>query len=301
MPEPNGDYVPYELMGWLGPEVAEPEFERLAQNFIPFEVYGVDKPTRPGPPVWECAKRINGGQHLPTWKQLTGDCVAVGATQAGQYLSAFEIYRLGQEAAFKFWFPPFIYGTSRVQVGNRRIRGAGSTGSWAATAMMKYGVLFMDDEGVPQYSKEIADSWGDTGPAQRFLDLAKDNLVGSAARLRTVEDIREALLNYKMVTVASGRGFNMQPVNYRGYHVFKPQGQWPHQMTFLSWMDEPFAAAYRLNSWGNAHGQPLNGEPPGGAWNLASDIEKELKQYGVELYALSMFQGFPAVPNFSLV
>ena len=298
--------TPFELMGWLGPEVAEPEFARLSSNFIPFQIYGsAEAPVRtsPGTPIWEFAKRVNGGQHLPTWKQESGDCVSMGCAQAGQYMSVFEIAIRGQEEMFKYWYPPFIYGASRVQVGGGRLRGPGSTGAWGATAMMKYGVLFNDDSGVPTYSKRLADQWGaNPGPPGTMFEHAKDNLVGSAARLSSVSEIREALINYKMVTIASGRGFQMQPVNYKGHHVFRPEKEWPHQMCFIGWMDEPFAAAYRLNSWGpNAHGSPLNGEPAGGAWNLADDIEYEIKKYGCEVYALSLFEGFPAPPNFSIL
>lgn len=135
MPNP-----PFELMGWLGPEVAEPEFARLSSNFIPFQIYGsAEAPVRtsPGTPIWEFAKRVNGGQHLPTWRQESGDCVAMGCAQAGQYMSVFEIAIRGQEEMFKYWYPPFIYGASRVQVGGGRLRGPGSTGAWGATAMMK--------------------------------------------------------------------------------------------------------------------------------------------------------------------
>ena len=84
----------------------------------------------------------------------------------------------------------------------------------------------------------------------------------------------------------------MEPENVSGHAVFVPSGSWAHQMTLLDWMDDPFPAAYRLNSWGaNAHGAPLNGTPPGGAWNRAEDLEQELRSSGVEVFACSLFQG----------
>ena len=300
----DGD-TPFELMGWLGPEVAEPEFERLQDEFIPFEIIGADGPTpaREQPFVWDFAKRINGGQHLPTYHQQVGDCVSMGAAQSGNYLTTYEMYRERKQEEMKLWYPPFIYGTSRVQVGGSRIHGDGSTGAWAAVAMSKYGILFTDDEGVPAYSGDVAREWGRSGPPQQFLTKASTRIVHSAARLNSVAEIREALLNYHMVTIASGRGFQMQPVDYRGFKVFKPSGGWGHQMALIGWRDTPFAGAYRLNSWGSgAHGAPAHDEPPGGAWNLADDLEHELKQYKVELYALSIFDGFPkANIDFSLV
>lgn len=437
------EMAPLHLTGWAGPQLAEEEFSRLRDRFIQFRILG-DRRTSVGPHVWEFAKKINGGRHLPNLKQSSGDCVAFGAAQAGQYMSAFEIYKLGQEEIFKYWFPPFIYGTSRVQVGGGRLDGrAGSLGSWAADAMMQYGVLFTDDAGVPAYSGKLADKWGDRpGPPSEHMTTALDNKVGSAARLRTVDEIREALLNYYMITIASNRGFKMESREYKGYHVFKPQGVWSHQMCLspdtsiplvsgqtatllemaesgkaydvyaydtenkqvvtrsavarrtrdsspagmvritldngqtvtatpdhkfmlrdgtyceaqhlhtgeslmplyrrnhkvesvvhlpcetgpvycldveglhnfaveagvfvhnclIGWMDDPFPAAFRLNSWGSdKHGPPLHDEPPGGAWNLADDLEAELRSGEVEVYALSLMNGFPAAPDFSIL
>lgn len=287
--------------GWVG-EIAEREFARLSDHFKTFRISGNAR-TEPGPHIWEYAKRINGGKHLPTWYQQTGDCVSMGMTQAGQYLHCYEIAKLGDEEKFRYWFPPFIYGVSRTapDCGNGQLGGqAGSTGAWAAVAVQKYGVLFSDDQGCPQYSGGLADNWGRRVP-QEFYPIAKERLIRSAARLSSVEQIREALINYKPCTIASNRGFEMQPREYKGYHVFTPSGSWPHQMSLLAWMDDPFPAGYRMNSWGSdSHGKPLNGEPAGGAWNLAEDLEKELRSGDIEVYALSMFDGFPGEANFHL-
>jgi len=298
---PDTDFS--KLMGWL-PDVAEPAFEQTAHEFIPFQ-FQSRALDQPGVPIWEFAKKVLGGRHLPTWRQETGDCVSMGAVQAGQYMQCYEIVKQYQEEEFKLWFPPFIYGVSRVHpdCGNGQLgRRAGSTGSWAAVAMKKYGVLFSDDAGAPDYSGDLADAWGYRGPPDEAYQLAKDNPVKSCARLRSVDELRAALINYKPCTVASNRGFNMQPREYNGYHVFTPKGSWAHQMCFVAWMDDPFPAAYRLNSWGqSAHGRPLNGEPPGGAWNLAEDIEREMRSGGVEVYAMSAFEGFKGEADFSIL
>jgi len=293
----------YDFMGWI-PELAEPAYKQTIHEFIPFQ-FQTRPLTKPGLPIWEFAKKVIGGQHIPTWRQETGDCVSMGAVQAGQYLQCYEIAKGYEEEQFKLWFPPYIYGVSRTHrdCGNGQLgRRAGSTGSWAAVAMMKHGVLFADDPNTPQYSGSLADSWGYKGPPEEAYSLARDNPVKSCARLRTVEELRAALINYKPCTIASNRGFKMEPQEYKGYHVFIPQGSWPHQMCYLSWIDDPFPAAYRFNSWGaNAHGDPLNGEPPGGAWNRAEDIEKELRSGNVEVYAMSSFEGFKGEADFRIL
>lgn len=425
---------PWDLMGWSKDHERE-AFEQIvrANLVIPFVIQGQGA-DKPGPPIWEFAKRVNGGQHLPTLKQAIGDCcvagtmvlmgdgsskpiekvnpdelvisqvgakrrvtgtvrksycgdlvtisskhkvgpltltpdhrmmlydtrrwinaadvrawdkleageewaivdsvhvardcktevyclevetdhtfiangfaisncVSFGCAQAGQYMSAFEVAWRGQEEEFKRWYPPYIYGMSRCapDLGNGRLgNGDGSTGAWGAGALQKYGVLFADDAGVPAYSGSVAKQWGRSGPPREFQELAKDNPVKSCAKLSSVNEIRDALINYHPCTIASMRGFEMQPVNVQGFHVFKPSGSWPHQMCLLAWMDSPFAAAYRLNSWGmSSHGNPLNGEPAGGAWNRSEDLERELKSGDVEVYALSAFEGFPGRANFS--
>jgi len=297
-----GDQPPVGLYGWMD-RIWKHERDQHAACLTRFRLYGATADKPPATKIWEWAKRVNGGQHLPVGKQETGDCVSWGVKQAGQYLQCYEIAKKGQEEDYHEWFAPFIYGVSRVQVGRDGGGGAGSTGVWGARAVKDYGVLFADDAGVPTYSGRVADAWGRRpGPPPEFLELAKDNPIKAIAPLTSVSQIREALINRKMVTIASMRGFQMQPVSYRGYHVFKPQGRWPHQMCGIEWMDDPFPAMYRLNSWGpGAHGTPLNGEPPGGAWNRAEDIEVEMRSGDVEAYALSSFDGWPGEPDYGVL
>jgi hypothetical protein len=58
---------------------------------------------------------------------------------------------------------------------------------------------------------------------------------------------------------------------------------------------------YRMNQWGPGHTKPLNNETPGGAWNLATDLERELKSRQVEVYGYSRFKGHPGPPDFNIV
>jgi len=304
-PYAYGDKPPLHLCGWDW-ERAQDSFEALKDEFIPV-VWEGDKRETPGLPIWEYGKMVNGGNHLPTGRQQIGDCVSWGCRQAGQFLHAYERAKQQQEEVFKLWFAPYIYGMSRAMpdTGNGQLGNSdGSTGAWGATAMKKYGILFDDDEGVPSYSGSVAKSWGSpSGPPSRFRETAADNLVkGIGQPIRTVDALREALINYKPCTIASMRGFQMQPREMQGYHVFVPSGSWPHQMCYIAWMDDPFPAAYRLNSWGpGAHGSPLNGEPPGGAWNLADDIAQEFRAQDVECYPLSLFDGFPGEADYGVL
>lgn len=313
-----GENPPVELMGWAGPAWANWAWNQLATatyedrqgvqrpHFVTLQdlLASVPQGVESLPFIWEFEKQLNSGRCLPTLKQLIGDCVSFGATQAAWRQQVFLRAWLGYEINVRQPYPPWIYGTSRVQIGGGQLGNSdGSLGSWAVAAMQKYGVLWADDQGVPPYSGSVAKQWGKRpGPPQELFPLASDNLLVRVAPVTNVNDLRTMLKAKHPCTVASNRGFKMQPINRGGYHVFVPSGNWAHQMCWLDWCDENGGMAYRLNSWGeDAHGQPLNGEPAGGAWNLATDIEQEFKtQRDMEVFALQMIVGDPGKSDWSV-
>jgi len=292
---------PRHLMGWLKPEV-EKAIEEGDKFQSPFEIINQSNPQVP-PPIWTLTKSINNGQHLPTFEQAIGDCVAAGIRHAGARLQVAEIVAQYQEEVLRPWYVPFIYGISRVQIGGGQIDGDGSTGTWGAAAVKRYGVLFDQDFDVPKYSAAVAREWGRRpGPPAKHLIRAAPRTVLTTSRLRSIDQVREALCNYYPITVASSQGFKMEPVERDGFHIFVRSGTWMHQMALIAWMDEPFPAAYRLNSWGpHAHGTPLNDEPPGGAWCTANVLEEELTWRDTEVYTYSNFEGYPSAPNRGLI
>jgi hypothetical protein len=296
-----GDEPPKQLMGWR-PDLVEHATRTSKHLFASYRPSETVAPKVP-PPIWKLTKLINNNNHLPTFAQKTGDCVPAALAQAGARLQVAEIATLYQEEILHLWNVPFIYGISRVQIGGGQIPGPGSTGAWGAAAVRKYGVLFDADPGVPDYSGQLSDRWGEPpGPPQKFQDLAHDNPVRSTAPLNTLEKIRNALCNYYPITIASSQGFRMRPIEHDGYHVFVPSGTWNHQMCLLAWMDKPFAAAYRLNSWGpNAHGTPLHDEPPGGAWCTVDVLARELAQAYTEAITYSSFDGWPSAADRGLL
>lgn len=296
-----GDRPPYHLMGYLT-NTTTPDEAHLAETYPPLLRSTVQATTPPMPP-WTIVKKHNHGYHLPTVDQKTGDCVAAAIAQVLQYLTALQILTRYNEQIYHPAHISYIYGISRVQIGGGRIPGPGSTGAWGAAAVKEYGCLFTDDPGAPRYSAALSNRWGETpGPPNAMQQIAVDNKLLGIRQLNGTDSIRSALSNRELVTIASGRGFRMKPYEEQGFHVFQPSGGWPHQMSFLAWMDKPFQAAYRFNSWGpDAHGTPLQGEPPGGAWNLREDISNEITRYNPEIYAFSLFNADPDDPNHQLV
>jgi hypothetical protein len=300
--------APQHLMGWLGPDAEKKAKAELRAAGLLTSV-GFDEAVerniiksadpRVKRPVWELAAEVLGSD-LPPGRQEIGDCVSWGMKQAGERRHIIEI-AMGQEEKFRRWFAPWIYATSRNQIGGG-LSGDGSLGSWAAAAVAKYGVLFEDDPGVPPYSGQLARSWGSSRNVRspeygRFFDIAADNPC-VCVEIKTVEEAIKMIRDYRRpLTIASLRGFRMEPRQYKGYHVFVPSGTWAHQMCLIEYNDE-LPALYRLNSWGpDAHGRPLRGETPGGAWNLIDDIEREFKSMDVECFALVEFVGEPSAPD----
>uniref|UniRef100_A0A6M3JKD1 Uncharacterized protein n=1 Tax=viral metagenome TaxID=1070528 RepID=A0A6M3JKD1_9ZZZZ len=292
-----------DLFGW-NREAAEADwpYQAKTDRFVAFA--SMAEPEDPDYHyAWEYAKRVNGGKHLPTWYQETGDCVSMGATNAIQYAHCHEIARLRQEEKFRFVYPPYIYAQSRTKkdTGNGQLgRGAGSTGAWAIQAVRKYGVLFSDDEGVPKYTGDVADEWGYKGAPVQFEKLAADNPIEKAAKLSTSEQVRAALLSNQMITYAIMWRYGTEAAEHKGYRVLKGVSGRPggHQVCAIAWMDEPFEAAFILNSWGaNVHQGPDHGEPPGGAWLPRSEIDRDLSSEFSEVFALGQFVGEPGSPD----
>jgi hypothetical protein len=196
---------------------------------------------------------------------------------------------------------PFIYGVSRTaeDLGNKRLRGDGSVGAWAAHAVQQYGVLAADDRGVPEYSGELSRQWGAKGVPEQFYWQASLFKVRTVARVQSYEDVRDALANGYPVTIASNVGFQMKPVVAGGKHWGRASGTWAHQMCLIGVDDKavsPFTsqpgACYCLNSWGaNAHGTPADDAPPGGFWIDRTTVERIVGQG--DSWAFSNFDGFP--------
>lgn len=247
--------------------------------------------------LWDAMLQVNGGQHFPNTPQQVGDCVSWGAANAVNYLQAVQIVRDGKQDAFHAAYPPWIYGTSRVDVGRAhgsRFTGDGSVGAYAAEALNKYGCLRADYDQVPPYSGAIAREWGSKGVPAWAKEVAKPYLVQTVAPVNSAADARDAICNGFPVTIASGWwGTDNIPV-VNGRRVAQRTTSWGHQQCLIAYDGsgkEPLF--YCLNSWGpNAHPAPMQGEPPGGYWIRFRDVDHICGEG--DSWALSAFDGFPA-------
>lgn len=299
-PKPiDPEQPPRELMGWAGPEQAEVAWQQLAPNFQRFQIIGAqDDNAKKRVVAWEAAKAVNGGKHLPTFRQLIGDCVGAGAKQMMDYTQCISIIWNNEPFEFKPIFSPYHYAMGR----NARECGAGrmgrdpsgSIGSWQAEAIRLYGVLPIDADGVPEYSKEVVSKWAVRLPADNYVSLGRQHRIETIARLKSAEEVRDAVCNTYLCTTASDWGGHMRPPTVDGKMVNKRADEWQHQMCIIGYDGtgrEPLW--YVLNSWGpDAHGKPPDDSPPGGFWVRKADVDYMCKRG--EVFAFSTFAGFPA-------
>jgi hypothetical protein len=280
--------------GWLGKAKAEKEWEILkdSPSFVNFEIKNFQGSRRIM--LHDVVRKVLG-RDIENVAQQVGDCVSWGARNAVEYLMCSEILMLGDREKYRPVFAPYLYGTGRVQVGGGQLRGDGSLGSWMAEAIVKYGVLASDEEGVPQYSGSIARQWGaPPGPPNKFLEIGKKHPVKSAARIKSWDELVTALCNGYPCTVASNQGFEMEPRS-DGFHA--PSGQWAHQMAIVG-VDAEVTDEYGLirNSWGDVHGHLKDfntGEDiPVGCLRVRRKTIEKMITSG-EVFAFSSFEGFP--------
>lgn len=299
-------------MGWVAPELPDDVAEFRVVGSLPgYTSEGTVSN------LWDFSQRINDGEHFPTYRQEVGDCVANGAANAVNYLQAVQLgqtpepfWAVDEESGdvaltgppeFRTAHRPFIYGVSRTdpKLGNKRLRGDGSTGYWAAYACRDIGVIAATGDDVPKYNGSLARKWGKSGPPKKFINQAKEFRVREVALVTSYEAARDALASGYPVTIASNQGFVMKPVESDGKSWGKPKGNWNHQMCLIGVDDTvqgpfggPKGAVYCLNSWGaTAHGKPADDAPPGGFWIDRRTADRILSQK--DSWAYSNFDGFP--------
>lgn len=295
---------PVAREGWRPEIVGTAEHTAVVAAMPPFELRDdegnriVQDNAKANVRLWKWAKMVNGGQHLPNIPQEVGDCVSWGAANAINYTAAVQIARDGTPEEFHRAFPPYLYGTSRVFIGKNGIRGDGSVGAWAAKAAQEYGVLRADAPGVPEYSGNLARAWGKKpGPPEEFVAVSKPFAIKTVSKMRSSDDVRDAVCNGYGVTIASDCGFLMTPPIKDGRRVNRRSGNWNHQMSIVGYDGETGSEPYWyvLNSWGaTAHGDPADDAPPGGFWITAKDVEYIVRQG--DSFAFSGFKGFPSQP-----
>ena len=248
--------------------------------------------------AWQTHRKVLNGKDIFCAPQETGDCVAVSG---GDLLEAIQLIEIaaGEAEEFHPIYSPFLYAAGRVAVGKNRLRGgAGSIGSWQAKAVATLGSLRADIEGLPAYSGEVADKWGDdktfSGQSwKQYADYADDHTIRNWSYIRSWTQLVDAVANGYLCTIASNLGFEMQ-VRSDGYH--RQRGSWAHQMGIWGISDDrkkPWVAIH--NNWGDVHGRLLDFDtddpwPTGMLRVRPDDIEQAFRDG--EVITWSGYNGF---------
>ena len=258
--------------------------------------------------LWKFAQALNGGQHIPYAWQVTGSCVGAGGGNALRIGARVEIYHGDPEMypACDIWWP-HTYGQSRRRAGMDD-EGEGSTGSAWAEAIVEDGIYAQDEvAGLPSWKnaqgwlqlteqEELSWSRGSRWNKPPYSTAARQHLIKTASPIRSVADMKAALVNGYACTLASSAGF--KTINKKG----EPQVQvgtwdttWNHQMSVSGCWTHPTLGLifYIQNNWGpDAHPEPLQGEPRGGFWVTEATMAKILASRDCECYALTHFAGW---------
>lgn len=246
--------------------------------------------------LWHDVRKVLG-KDTENYRQEIGDCVSFGMKNALEYCTLVEIANGEGRQKWRPIFPPYLYGTGRVYVGKGRLGNSdGSLGSWMAEAISKFGALFSDDDGVPQYRGAVAKAWGDPNPSQdldKFKNIASPRLA-KYVQIRNWEEFVVAIcVGGKPCTIASNQGFQME-AGSDGFH--RASGSWAHQMCFIGVDDEydrPYAPC--LNSWGDVHGRLKSFYDSNEQWPIGTlRVEKRTVENMInqnECFAIFDFEG----------
>jgi hypothetical protein len=248
-------------------------------------------------------------------RQWTGSCVHSGGTNA--LFSTIAMQRLSSDKPTKA-FLPFTwhnYALSRHYAG-MDYRGSGSFGSTFARSLNEDGVrdwvvadrlpAYNTVDGISVANKDVELDWSTYRNRQitQVLRTSRDHLLGSAARCKTIADIRAMVTNGYGVSFACDCFIGRGEVRGSG-SAARVMGKWDsdggHQMSIHGVEEhEDLGPIYNvLNSWSRNTYPILPVQPVCSVWVTEADLETALTQYNSEVYGFSNLNWFPtneAVP-----
>jgi hypothetical protein len=254
--------------------------------------------------LWEAYGKLFEGKTPPPQDQRdVGSCVSFGSGRAVERTLAVQVSS-GEPFEFKHVVEEMIYGGSRVEIGNGRIRGDGSVGAWAAKFLTMYGVVprgVYDKYDLTKYDTRRCRDWGRYGVPDDLEPEAKKYPAGDCTLIQSAAEAQRALSQGYGIFVCSGQGFSRQR-DQNG--VARASGSWAHCMCIDGYHQEGNTLYFHIeNSWGsNYHVGPVGWGNPStaGFWAVASVVDRMLREG--DSFAVSAVKGFPARrPNSWLV
>lgn len=291
------EYSKGNVIGWSeakNPGLVKAAFNLLGYRFSSPNIFSqYDRVKGAKTMLYQVTRKVLG-HDTPNYAQEIGDCVSFGMKNAVEYLTCCDKLMKGQRDKYRPLFTPYYYGTGRVYVGGwDNDYSDGSLGSYMAEAVQKYGSVFLDMEGCPKYSGNVAKEFGaKRSLLDKWKPTAISYVVKKASLIKSWEDLVVSITNGGPVTTASSIGYAME-ASSDGF--FRQTDEWNHQMCIIGVDDndkDPYAII--LNSWGDVHGRLKDFEtgedlPVGVLRVRRKDIEKHIRAQ--ETYSILDFEG----------
>lgn len=246
--------------------------------------------------------------------QKSGSCVLAGGFNG--LFSTIAASRFSNDPIVAFL--PFCfhnYAMSRHYFGQDG-EGEGSFGSTFARSLREDGIIDWpngnDPDGLPDYTQpdgivvgaSVEIKWSSIRNVNvpKIVSKAKRNLVGSAAELKDVGQIKTALLNGYGVTFACNNFIGNASIRGSGADACLV-GYWdtygPHQQSLHAVWEHPDLGTlyWAQNSWpASVYPKDPAGGPDCGCWVTEAKVAQALR-LDAEVYALSNVSWFPARPE----
>lgn len=178
----------------------------------------------------EAARRVLG-RNLPAHLQPWGTCGGRAGSRSAELLQLVKI-AMGVSAEYKDVSHAWAYFLARRKYNMLR-GGDGVAGGSIPEALEEGGYLTREESGDLSFagrgSDDLAVKWGGGGlrgdELERFLTLAKDNLLVKRVRVRSAQELADGLAIGGVGICSDGQGYSMQR-DSRG--ICRPQGTWWH-------------------------------------------------------------------------
>jgi hypothetical protein len=162
----------------------------------------------------EAVRKVLGADIKPH-QQPKGTCGGRSGSRGAEILQCVLIAN-GKRAKFKYVSHAWLYYLARREYNMLR-GGDGVADGSIPPVMAKYGALHRDESGDSEMagpsSDNLAAAWGggrlSAADAQRFEQLAKDNIVKISVPVKTPEEMADALASGAVISCSDSRGYSM--------------------------------------------------------------------------------------------
>lgn len=247
------------------------------------------------------------GNLLSNFQEL-GDCVGNGWGTGVDHVAAIDVLNDPMLEWVARCSCEAIYALSRVEIGRGRLGNSdGSSGAWAAEAVVKYGTIHRQVYGkydLTKYRPDLAKLWGRRGYGlpDELEPIAKEHTVVETALIDNWADYCDAIAAGHPVVICSNQGFTY--VRDKDGFLAPGRKPWSHCMLGAgadTSRKRPGACIW--NSWGEdwVKGPTRLGQPQGSFWADADVVDRMLS--GGDSFAIAGYKGFTRrnIPSYSLI